>query len=119
MATFPLLSSGSLTQYPAPFLVSQNVGVIRFVDGAEQRFLLQGVGLRSWQIRLDLLSESEVAAVESFFEELSGTYSSFTFVDPVTGASVPNCRIAESSLVSTYVDVNNASAFLWVIETNG
>jgi hypothetical protein len=72
MASFPLLRSGAATQFPAP----QNIGLaaraLLFFDGSDQRYLAQGRTFRQWQIRLDLLNESEIQELEAFFAEQSG-----------------------------------------------
>jgi hypothetical protein len=119
MASFPILSSGSVTQYPAPLMSGQATQVIRFLDGSDQRYLLQGKKLRSWEIRLDLLNETEIQVIESFFASQQGDYSTFTFPDPFTGGLVPNCRLGAPGLVSEYVGVNVSSTSFWVIETHG
>ena len=119
MSTFPLLSSGAVTQYPAAFVSGQSVQVIRFLDGAEQRYLTQGRALRSWQIRLELLNENETAQVETFFVAQQGDSSIFVFPDPVSGSLVPNCRLAAPHLVSEYVGPDVGSLSLIVVETNG
>lgn len=119
MSTFPLLSSGAVTQYPTAFVTGQSVQVIRFLDGAEQRYLTQGRAFRSWQIRLDLLKENEIAQVESFFIGQQGDYSTFVFPDPISGSLVPNCRLAAPRLVSEYIGPDVGSVSLIVMETNG
>jgi hypothetical protein len=119
MASFPVLSSGAITQYPAVLSIGQGVQVIRFLDAAEQRYLVQPRTYRQWQIRLDLLNENEVQALEAFFVAQSGDYSVFDFPDPFSGSSVPNCRLAAPGFVSEYVGVDVSSTSFWVIETNG
>lgn len=118
MASFPLLSSGAVTQYPAPVAISQGAQVIRFLDGTDQRYLSQGRMLRQWQIRLTLLNESEIEQMEAFFAGQLGDYSSFTFPDPFSGTNVPNCRIANPQFISEYLGVDVSSTSFWVIESN-
>ena len=93
MADFPLLSTGAVAQYPLATVSSQGTGVIRFVDGTDQRFSVQGRALRQWQIRLSLLNED--------------------------GALVPNCRFAASAFSSEYAGIDLTGTSFWVIETNG
>jgi hypothetical protein len=119
MTIFPLLSSGAVTQYPTAVTSSQGVQAIRFLDGSDQRYLTQGKLLRQWQIRLDLLNEVEVQQLEAFFISQQGEFLPFIFPDPISGTSVPNCRIAAPGLVTEYVGVDTSSAELVVIETNG
>ena len=119
MTVFPRLSSGAITQYPSTFVKGQAVQVLRFLDGSDQRCLLQGNALRSWQIRLELLNDAEIQQLETFFESLTGDYALFIFPDPITGENVLNCRLGAPTFMSDYVITNaNATAF-WVLETNG
>ena len=93
--------------------------MIRFIDGSDQRFRIQGKQLRSWQIKLELLSEAEMAQLELFFDTQQGAYSPFTFPDPVSGLAVANCRIGSSELATVYGAPEAGSATIWVVETNG
>jgi hypothetical protein len=119
MATFPVLSTGAVMQYPAPLMTGQGTQAIRFLDGSDQRYLTQSRTFRTWQVHLDLLNEVEMAQMETFFVQQAGNYSTFSFPDPFGGAIVANCRFGAPDLVTTYTDVDNGSTLLWVIETNG
>jgi hypothetical protein len=119
VAMFPVLSSGAVTQYPTPLTTGQAAQVIRFLDGSDQRHLTQGRMLRSWEIRLDLLNETEIQLIEAFFISQQGDYSKFQFPDPFTGSVVSNCRLGASGLLSEYVGVDVSSTSFWVIEAHG
>ncbi|HZS55931.1 MAG TPA: hypothetical protein VFA65_16130 [Bryobacteraceae bacterium] len=118
MNTFPAITSDAVTQYPAAIEYSQGVQVIQFLDGSDQRYLLQPRMLRMWRINLTLLNEDEIQKIESFFAAQQGMYSPFVFADPFTETNVNNCRFAAPELVTSYIDVDNASASCWVIQTN-
>lgn len=117
--TFPLLSSGAVMQYPAAQTAGQAVQIIRFIDGSDQRYIMQGRTFRQWQIQLSLLTDSELQKLEAFFEGQQGDYSAFVFPDPISGTNVPNCRFGNSALLTEYDGVNTGSTSFWVIETNG
>src|SRR5689334_17144142 len=102
MAAFPLLQTGSVTQYPAYSANSENISVVRFLDGTDQRWRSQGRPLRKWHVNLQLLTDAEMSAIESFFRQVEGEYTSFAFTDPISGIAVPNCRIADPSLTTEY-----------------
>jgi hypothetical protein len=119
MDTFPTVSSSAVTQYPAIVRYSQGVQVLWFLDGSQQRYLLQPVPLRMWRINLSLLNEDEIFQIENFFQAQQGCYSPFLFPDPFTGTNVPNCHFASPTLLTEYVDVDNASNSCWVVQTNG
>lgn len=93
--------------------------MVRFLDGTDQRCLLQGRTLRQWLINLSLLNESEVQQVESFFAAQQGTYSAFSFPDPFTEANIPNCRIGSPLLQTNYLSPDITATAFWIIETNG
>jgi hypothetical protein len=116
---FPTLSSGAVSQYGSPIGFVWPAQIIRFVDGTDQRFLACGNVFRRWLIDLRLLNESEISSVEAFFTAMSGEYSTFTFPDPISGTSVPNCRLGAPELISIYQDVDIAATSMWVVETNG
>lgn len=116
---FPALSSGAVVQYPASVIAGQNVQVVRFLDGSDQRYLQQGRIFRSWQIRLSLLTETEIAAIEAFFVAQQGDYLPFSFPDPFSGTAIANCRLASPGIASQYEGVDTVATSLWVIETNG
>jgi hypothetical protein len=116
---FPTLSSGAVAQYGSPIGFVWPAQVVRFVDGTDQRFLACGRVFRRWLINLRLLNESEIASVEAFFAAMEGEFLTFNFPDPISGASVPNCRIGAPELISEYQDVDIAATSIWVVETNG
>lgn len=119
MATFPLLSTGSVAQFPAGLTSGQTAEVIRFLDGSDQRYLMQKSMLRQWQIRLDLLNETEVQQIEGFFISVQGDYATFDFPDPFSNTIVPSCRLGAPGMVSEYLGVDNSTTSFWVIETYG
>ena len=119
MATFPVLSSGAVAQYPVPQTNGQAVQIIRFLDSSDQRYLTQGRMFRQWQIRLDLLTDQELEQVENFFAMQQGDYTSFSFPDPISGTTIPNCRFGASTLLTEYTGIDRGSTSFWVIETNG
>jgi|SRR5262245_20374031 len=98
MATFPVLRTGAVAQYPAVRAESYRNEVVRFVDGSEQRYRDSAGALRRWEIALDLLDEEELRAVEAFFEEVQGAFDTFTFVDPWDAAEYPNCSLESDQL---------------------
>ncbi len=68
MATFPVLKTGAVAQYPLGFGVRYSTHAVRFLDGSQQKYALIGTGLRRWTISLDLLDEQELGAVIAFVE---------------------------------------------------
>ena len=92
MATFPILKTGALAQYPLAREVRFSTQAVRFMDGSQQRFPLLGNGIRRWTVKLDQLDEAELGAVISFVEQQES--ETFTLTDPVTGDIVPSCAIS-------------------------
>jgi hypothetical protein len=92
MATFPVLKTGAVAQYPLDRAVRFSTQAVRFMDGSQQRFRLYGAGLRRWTLKLDLLDEQELAAVIAFVEQQGSAI--FAFTDPLTNVNVATCVIA-------------------------
>jgi hypothetical protein len=118
MASFPLLSTGAVAQYPLTRGTSFAVEAILFLDGTGQRCVTRGKKLRRWQVALSQLAEAELQQIESFFDGVQGNFGAFTFVDPYTGESVPNCRLSNPSVITQYKAVGTGTASLWIEESN-
>ncbi len=104
MSTLPKLKTGAVMQYPAAKDASYSTGIVKFVDGAEQRYRDFKAPLRRWIIRLDLLDEAELSALEDFFLDRDGRFGSFTFVEPWTETEYPNCSLDSDKFESDFVE---------------
>jgi hypothetical protein len=93
MASFPKLKTNAVMQYPARRHFQFSNQVIRFLDGSEQRYRDYGAALRRWIVRLDMLDEGELAALENFFIASQGKVGSFSFTDPWDGAEYSDCSL--------------------------
>ena len=102
--TFPKLKTNAIAQYPATRTIRYSNQVLRFLDGAGQRYRDSSGPLREWQIRLEQLDEMEMAALEQFFTENQGGFGSFQFTDPWDGENYPNCSFANNDLGLTSLD---------------
>jgi Conserved hypothetical protein 2217 (DUF2460) len=119
MLTFPTLKTGSVVQYP--FAVSESFGtdVLEFLGGDEQRYLTTPGALRKWNIQLNLLDEAELRSVEEFFVATAGSFETFSFTDPASGISHPNCFIAGDDLQETFTGELMAGVTLVIQEGRG
>lgn len=116
MSAFPLLKTGAVVQYPATRGSSHSTCVLRFVDGAEQRFREHPGALRRWVIRLELLDETETAHLEEFFQTQQGQLGDFAFTDPWDGTMYPSCSLEEDRLAMRFEDLAGAQATVTVKE---
>lgn len=98
MGTFPALKTGAVVQYPASRTVEHSTCVLVFVDGSEQRFREFAGPARRWTIRLDLLDEGEMAALEDFLIGQQGRLGSFSFTDPWDSTTFPDCSLEADSM---------------------
>jgi hypothetical protein len=98
MSQFPALRTGAVLQYPAARAIEYATGVLRFVDGKEQRSRSAAAPLRRWTISLHLVDEGELAALAAFFDEQQGEAGTFSFTDPWDGTVYPNCSIDQDEL---------------------
>ncbi len=115
---FPTLSTGAVAQYPTVVQVRQDVEILKFVDGSEQRFLRRGRAKRAWTINLARLSESELASVHAFFDRVRGSMENFTFRDPWSGTEHHNCRLKGDVLAARWTGADGNETQL-IVETEG
>jgi hypothetical protein len=115
-ATFPPLKTSSVAQYPARRTVAYQNQVLRFVDGAEQRYRDCAGPLHRWEIRLSQLDESEMAALETFLETCQGAFGSFAFTDPWDGATYPDCSLVADDLALTAAGEMSGNTSLVILE---
>jgi hypothetical protein len=119
MATFPKLKTGAVAQYPATRSPRFQNQVLRFIDGADQRYRDSAGVLHQWEIHLDDLDEREMAAVEGFFSDNQGCFGNFAFTDPWDGQTYPNCSFAGDKLDLISLMEMRGRASLKVIENRG
>jgi len=96
MAVFPQLKTGAVCQYPLGRTEMFRTEVIEFGDGSEQRYRDFKSGLREWSIGLTLLTDAEMAAIESFYWANGGAAGTFEFTDPFDGVTHDVCEFDES-----------------------
>ncbi len=116
MATFPVLKTGAVAQYPLDRSRRFSTEVLRFLDGSEQRFAQFGTALKRWVIRLELLDEAELAGVEEFFVEQAGRAGSFSFTDPWDGTVYPRCSFDSDTMSAEYRGQGDGAASIVVRE---
>lgn len=100
MATFPLLRSGAVAQYPFERRARSATQVLRFLDGSEQKYRGLAAPLHAWRVTLDLLDDVERDAIDAFFVAQQGAVQTFAFTDPWDGAVYPNCRLGADDMQS-------------------
>ena len=98
MATFPVLKTGAILQYPVTRAVSFATTVYRFLDGSEQRYREYAAPVRRWVVRLNLLTEAEIAEIDAFYAGVQGGANAFEFTDPWDGVLYSNCHFENDSL---------------------
>ena len=116
MATFPALKTGAVAQYGSSRTRAFSTQMFRFLDGSEQRFQEYGAPLLRWSIKLSLLDEAELTALESFFASQGGQAGSFAFPDPWDGTVHPNCSFGDDQLATQYAGPARGSATITVKE---
>ena len=97
-AVFPTLKTGAVAQYPATEAAQFSSFVVRFLDGSDQRYRQFAAPLQSWVIKLNMLDEAELNALEQFFTAQGGSFGTFSFVDPWTQATFANCSLTQDTL---------------------
>src|SRR5215470_1847073 len=116
MVSFPLLKTSAVAQYPAQRSLYFRNQVLRFVDGAEQRYRDSAGAMHRWVIRLEQLDEGEAAALDLFLAANQGAFGSFAFTDPWDGHVYPNCSLAGDGLDVTVLGEMQGRTGLIVVE---
>jgi phage-related protein len=116
MIDFPTLNTGAVTQYPADRSTEFSTQVLRFVDGAEQRFAGYGTSLHRWVVRLDKLGEDEISRLSAFFTVNSGASGTFSFTDPLDGTAYSNCSFEGDEMAASLSGENNLKTTLTIRE---
>jgi hypothetical protein len=115
-AVFPTLKTGAVAQYPAT-KASQFISfVVRFLDGADQRYRQFPAPLRSWVIKLDMLDEAELSQLEQFFIAQEGSAGTFSFMDPWTQTEFANCSLNQDTFQFAVQGEMQGTAQLVVVE---
>lgn len=115
-ADFPLLKTGAIAQYPATKTIQYSSFVVHFLDGSDQRYRQYAPALQRWRIKLSLLDESELNAMEQFFESQQGAAGVFSFTDPWTQTVYASCSFAQDSLTSQLTDTSRGTMTVAVAE---
>ena len=116
MASFPKLKTEAVAQYPAGQSIRFRNQAVRFLDGNEQRYRDSAGALRRFEILLDQLDESEMAAIERFFLENQGSFGSFSFTDPWSGVEFSDCSFEGDVLELTLTGEMRGSTSLAIVE---
>jgi phage-related protein len=119
MMTFPKLKTNAVAQYPAQRSVRFQNQTLRFLDGTEQRYRDSASPLHRWEILLQQLDESEMAAVEAFFEGNAGALDSFVFTDPWDAVVYQDCSLETDGLDLTTTAEMSGNVRISVIENRG
>lgn len=74
--------------------------------------------LPSWKISYPLLTDTDLATLETYFLGQQGMYGTFSFTDPVDNVTYPNVRFNSDELSIRYLTVNQNSTEVSLIQTN-
>ena len=115
-AVFPTLKTGAVAQYPATKGTQYSTYVVRFLDGSDQRYRQFTASLRRLTIKLDMLDDGELNAIEQFFVAQQGRFEAFAFVDPWTQTTISNCSLDQDILEFELSGEAQGSTNLVVVE---
>jgi len=116
MASFPLLKTQAVTQYPAVKRIAYRNQTVRFLDGTEQRYRDSAGPLHTWVIRLSDLDDTEMATLEAFVESNQGRFGNFSFTDPWDGTVYANCSLASDQSAFTLLGPMRGRITVTVVE---
>jgi hypothetical protein len=116
MATFPVLKTSAVAQYPASNTLRFQNQVLRFLDGTDQRYRDFSGPLHEWEIRLSDVDEREMTEIERFFAANQGHFGCFAFTDPWDGQAYPNCSIASDEMDFTFASEMRGAVSLKIVQ---
>ena len=97
MLAYPQLTSGALSQFPAARRRRARTIVNSMADGSSIKMSDMGGGSTEWQLSYAGLSDSELAALQQFFQAAEGSLNGFTFLDPCANLLAWSEDLANSS----------------------
>ena len=95
--SFPVLSSGAVTQLPYTLGRSWDVVAVR-TEQARSAFYNRATGLRSWTVGGPLLSDADALALWNHFRKSHGKLTTFSFTDPDSGTVYSSCRYGSDAV---------------------
>jgi hypothetical protein len=125
--TFPTLSAGVTCQLPYTQIRRYSV-LLNDNPTSGNRYTWTWFGgglsgfptgsLHGWTLAYQVLSDADLATLETFYRNQWGRWSSFTFVDPETNISYSKCRFDDDALEISHQQPNVSSLTLKILETN-
>lgn len=104
MASFPALPSGSISEFPYSetdvFYVAQSA----LPCGLTTTYAQNASAKKGFVVTYTLLSESELATLEDFWNSVAGSLGYFSFTDD-NGVTYDTCRFDQQSFAVIYNDV--------------
>jgi hypothetical protein len=89
------------------------------MDGSDQRYRQYTPALQRWTIKLNLLDEGELHALEQFFATQEGGFGTFSFVDPWTQSVYLSCSFEQDTLFYQLTDTSQGTLSVVVVENRG
>ncbi|MCB1019444.1 MAG: hypothetical protein H6509_10870 [Bryobacterales bacterium] len=117
MERFPKLKTGAAAQYGAQRQARRSTQTARFLDSSEQRYRDFAGEKRSWAIRLEKLTSTELADIRDFFIRMRGSQTEFELEDPWSGAVIAACRFAQDEIADRVGGESSESVTLTIRES--
>jgi len=105
MPSFPTFAAGESVHVPfTQTLEFFNVSNRR-PHGWQYSYNVLADGLKRWTIQFSL-SDADLPTLQTFWDDMKGSYGEFEFPDPDTGVTTTKCRFAQEALVIEQVGPN-------------
>jgi hypothetical protein len=82
MLVFPQLGTGASALYPVTRSSIQRTAVNTLSDGSTIVFADPNAAANAWEMRASGLTAADWNAIEALFQAASGSWQTFTFLDP-------------------------------------
>ncbi|MEZ5365161.1 MAG: hypothetical protein R2748_23245 [Bryobacterales bacterium] len=117
MERFPKLKTGAAAQYGAQRRARRATQTARFLDSSEQRYRDFSGEKRSWVLRLEQLTSTELADIRDFFIRMRGSQTEFELEDPWSGSVVSPCRFDQDEMTDRVGSEGSESVTLTIRES--
>ena len=100
MAAFPTFAGGESVHLPFTQESEFWNTINRQPHGWQYSYNRLSSALKRWQFEL-VLTDTDLATLQTFWDSMKGRYGEFSFTDPDTGVTSPKCRFDQEELSIT------------------
>lgn len=117
MPAFPTFTTGESVHLPYKQETEYWNSTNRQAHGYQYSYNILSTGLKRWEITF-VLSDTDIATLQTFWAARKGSYEEFTFTDPDTATTTSKCRFDQDALSVQYIQPNENRVTVTIQEYN-